>query len=188
MARPIQDFITILQNKSLRIQNMWEAEVVTGFTDVDAKMKNITFYIEDFSAPGRKQETVDVAFKGYPLKVPSKMTMTQEHSMIFRCDVNGDNRRLFLKWLNYVTAANISQGSFFGGEKRIPINSNMRLRCLANDMVTIVETYKIFGCIPTEVGEMKMSNTETGIATFEVKMASQYWEVESATGDFPAQK
>ena len=75
MARPILDFINILQQRGMRIQNMWEAEIVTGYSDIDAKLKNITFFIEDFTAPARKQEVVDIAFKGYPLKVPSKMTI-----------------------------------------------------------------------------------------------------------------
>lgn len=188
MARPIQDFINILQNKGLRIQNMWEAEITTGYSDVDEKMKNITFYIEDFSAPNRKQETVAVPFKGYPLNVPSKISMETEHTLKVRCDVNGDTRRLFLKWMNYITAANISQGSYFGGEKRIPKNSVMRLKCLAGDMKTVLETYKIYGCLPTSVGDMTMSNSEAAVATFEAKITSQYWEVESATGDFPEQK
>jgi hypothetical protein len=188
MARPIQDFITILQNKALRTQNMWEAEISTGYSDVDEKMKNITFFLEDFSAPNRKQETVAVNFKGYPLNVPSKITMENEHALTVRCDVNGDMRRLFLKWMNYVSAANISQGSFFGGEKRIPKNAIMRIRCLGMDMKTVLETYKIYGCLPTQVGDMKMSNTEAAVVTFEVKVTSQYWEVESATGDFPEQK
>jgi hypothetical protein len=189
MARPISEFISVLQNKGMRIQNMWEAEITTGYSDVDAKFKNITFYIEGFTAPARQQETVSVAFKGYPLNVPSKITMTTEHALKVRCDIYGDTRRLFLKWMNYISAANISQGSFFGGEKRIPRNAIMRLKCLAGDMTTVLETIKIYGCIPTSVGDLEMSNTtEVGIATFDVKIVSQYWEVESTTGDFPEQK
>lgn len=188
MARPIQDFITLLQQRGMRIQNMWEAEISTGYSDVDEKLKNITFFIEEFNAPSRTQETVAVAFKGYPLNVPSKMVMETSHTLKIRCDVNGDTRRLFLKWMNYISAANISQGSFFGGEKRIPKNAVMRLKCLAGDMKTVLETYKIYGCIPSSVGDMSMSNTEAAIATFELKITSQYWEVESATGDFPEQK
>jgi hypothetical protein len=90
--------------------------------------------------------------------------------------------------MNYVTDANVAQGSFFGGEKRIPKNAVIRMRMLAGDMVTVLETYKIFGVIPIEVGDMAMSNTEANLAVFDVKFKSQYWEVESATGDFPEQK
>lgn len=188
MARPLQDWITILQNKAVRITNMWEADVTTGYSDVDAKLSNFTLYAESFTIPSRTQVTVEVPYKGYPLNVPSLMTMGQDHNVTIRCDVNGDQRRLFLKWMNYVTDANIAQGSYFGGEKRIPRAAYIRMRMLATDMETIVETYKIFGCIPTEVGEMKMSNTEANVATFDLKFKSQYWEVESATGDFPEQK
>ena len=187
MALPIQSFINTLQNKGMRITNMWEATISTGYSDIDAKFKNITFFIDGFTAPARKQDTVPIAFKGYPLNVPSKMTMTTDHKLSVRCDVNGDVRRLFLRWMYYVTDAGISHGSFFGGEKRIPKNSVMRLNCLADDMVTVLETYKIYGCIPTSVGDLAMSNTEANLAMFDVSVVSQYWEVEQAIGDFPAQ-
>ena len=188
MAKPLQDFINVLQNKGMRISNMWEIEVNTGYSDVDAKLKNITMYAEGFDVPTRSQACVDVFFKGYPLKIPSKIEMAQEHGTTIRCDANGDTRRLFLKWMNYVTDAAISQGSYFGGEKRIPKNSFIRVKLLAGDMVTVLETYKIYGCIPTKVGDLKMTHNEANLVTFEVSFSSQYWEVESAKGDFPEQK
>lgn len=188
MARALNEFINILQNKGMRIQNMWEIELITGYSEIDEKMKNVTFYADGFDIPSRTQDTVPVPFKGYELNVPSKMSMTNEHSLKIRCDVNGDLRRTFLKWMNYVTDANIAQGSYFGGEKRIPKNANIRVKLLAGDMETVVETYKLYGCIPLSVGDMSMSNSEAGVVTFDVKIRSQYWEVESAKGEFPEQK
>ena len=188
MAKALNEFINILQNKGMRIQNMWEVDITTGYSDVDTKLKNVTFYAEGFDIPTRTQDTVVVPYKGYELNVPSKMTMSNEHSMSIRCDVNGDLRRTFLKWMNYITDANIGQGSFFGGDKRIPKSANIRVKLLAGDMKTVVETYKLYGCIPLSVGDMKMSNSDANIVTFDVKIRSQYWEIESATGDFPEQK
>lgn len=188
MARPLQDFINLLSNKAIRISNAWELSISSGYADVDRKLSDITLYADGFTIPDRSQELVEVKYKGYPLLVPSLMTMKNDHSMTVRCDVNGDIRRVFLKWMNYVTDASVATGSFFGGEKRIPKNAFIRMRLLAGDMVSVVETYKLYGCIPKKVGELKMSNTEAAVVTFDVEFGSQYWEVESTTGDFPAQK
>lgn len=188
MARPLQTFINLLQNKGIRTQNMWEVDASSGYSDVDSKLGNLTLYASEFAVPERKQEVTEIPFKGYPLLIPTKMTMGNTHSMDVRCDVNGDIRRVFLKWMNYITAANISQGSYFGGEKRIPKNSIIRMKMLAGDMETVVETYKLYGIFVEKVGDLKMSNIEAGVATFNVEFRSQYWEIESATGDFPEQK
>lgn len=188
MARPLIDFLTKLQNKAVRTTNMWELEITTGYKDVDDKLKDVTLWASGFNAPKRSQKFADVHFKGYKLNVPTNIDMDQEHSMDVRCDVNGDIRRVFLKWQNYITNMNIAQGSTFGGEKRISKTATIRLKMLGMDMSTVVETIKLYGCGIEDVGEMVFKQEGADVTSFQVKFKSQYWETESTVGDFPEQK
>jgi len=42
----------------------------------------------------------------------------------------------------------------------------------------------LVGCIPSSVGDMSLSNEESALATFDVELTFQYFELEEATGTF----
>jgi hypothetical protein len=188
MARALINFINNVQNVGARVSNQWEMDVSTGYADVDDKLKDITMYASGFQTPSRTQNFGDVHFKGYPAKVPTHIIMQQEHTFNVRCDIQNNVHKLFLKWQNYVTDMSITNGSFLGGAKRIPKTSFVRLHMLAEDMETILTTYKLVGCSVSDVGALEMAAEGGTVVTFPVKLISQYWEVEKTTGDFQEQK
>ena len=69
--------------------------------------------------------------------VPTKMTMDQEHSMTVLDDVNGTNRRFFLRWLNKTMNADISGGSLFEGDRGVK-DTVIRLELFDKDNKTVI--------------------------------------------------
>jgi len=185
MAKTLQDFLNIVQKKGVRKQNQFQLEIITGFSDVDDALKDVTIWASSMEVPGRQQEYVDMPYQGYPLKIAGKFTMTQEHPFSIRTDASGDIRKAFLKWMSYVTNPAIGEGSNMGGDKRIPAGSYLRMKMLGEDMDTVVETYKLVGVGCADVGTLAMSNETADLATFDVSIVSQFWELEDNTGEFP---
>jgi len=184
MARSLQSFLNNIQKTGVRTQNMWELEVYSGYDDVDEALQDVTLYIQGFTAPNRTQEYADVPYKAYPIPVPTHMTMENEHSLTIRADINGNIRKAFMKWQSYMTDPAIGNGSVFGGDRRIPKNSYVRLHLLGADMETVVETYRIVGVSVANVGNLEVSNEAADVTTFEVGLRSVYWEIESTTDKF----
>lgn len=188
-SKPLSRFINEFQIGALRNATQWSMGITTGYDDVDQALLVIDMYADGFEVPTRTQKTAEVFFKGKKFLVPTVVEFQQEHTFNILCDANGNSHKTMLKWINYHTDSAISQGSFFGGEKRIPANSFIRFNMLAQDMKTVLQTYRLCGVIPGEVGPIKMSHKDNPeICTFEFKCNSQYWEVESSEGDFQEQK
>lgn len=182
MAKSLLNFLTEIQNQGVRTSNMFEIEISSGYPEVDMLLENITMWGKNFTLPKRTQEFADVNFKGYPIPVPTKMTMEREHTMTVNADAEGVIRRAFLLWQSMVTDPAISDGSLFAGDKRPPANSYIRIRLLDQDMENVTETYKMVGVSITDVNGYQLSNDDANVATFDVGFKSVYWEIESFSG------
>ena len=184
MSKSLQQFMTAMQTKGVRTQNLFQLEIITGYSDVDKVLEDFTIWAETAEVPGRQQEFADIPYQGYPFQIPTKMTMTQEHSFTVRSDAHGDIRKAFLKWMSYVSDPAISQGSILGGDKRIPVNASIRMFMMDSTMEKVLETYKLNGCGVMDVGTIAMTNADVAIATFDVNIKSQFWELQDNVGEF----
>lgn len=189
MAYALNTFLDKLSKDQLRTTNMWELQITTGYNDVDSIFKHITMYVDGFTAPSRSQEYVDVGFKGTTFPVPTVFRMQQDHTMTVRADVNGEIRRACLAWQAKTCDPDIEGGSVLGGDRRLNTNSVVRLQLLDDDMNKVAEVYKLIGVKVANVGEMSMSNNDGNLATFELSLKSNYWQVETAAnGAFKTQR
>lgn len=184
MAKSLQDFLNAVQTKGVRKTNQFQLEFSTGYSDVDNALENATVWATTAEVPGRTIEYIDLPYQGFITKVAGTVTMEQEHNLSIRVDNAGDIRKAFLKWQNYVANMAIGQGSNLGGNKQIPTSSFVRMKMLADDMQTVVETYKLVGVGCSVVGPMAFTNEGVEIMTFDVTLVSQYNEIEDNTGDF----
>ena len=180
MAKSLLNFLTEIQNQGVRTSNMFEIEISSGYPEVDMLLENVTMWGKNFTLPNRAQEYADVNFKGYPIPIPTKMTMEREHTLSVIADADGILRRAFLLWQGMVTDPAISDGSLFAGDKRPPANSFIRIRLLDQDMETVSETYKMVGIGVSQVGGYQVSNDDANVSTFDVQFKSVYWEIESS--------
>lgn len=184
MAKTLQDFMTTIQEKGVRTQNLFQLEIISQYNDVDGVLEDITIWADNAEVPGRTQDFAEIAYQGYPFQVPTQMTMTNEHSFTIRCDAKGDIRKAFLKWMNYVSNSKLGEGSMLEGEKKLRTESSIRMYLMDHDMSTVLETYRLIGVLPMEVGGIEMTNSAQDIATFDVTLKSQYWELVENAGAF----
>ena len=177
-TKSLQDFYTVLKTDGVRLQNQFQLFVSTPFADVNAALENITLFADSANVPGREQKFAELSYMGYPFKVPTNIVMTQELTLDVRCDANILIRNAFLKWQSYISNPDIEGGSNLQGDKRIPTNSYIRLRLMDAKFEQAINTYKLFGAFPTNVGDFQVSNTSTEIATFQCNFVYQYWNIE----------
>lgn len=180
MAIAVNQFLDKLTTNQVRTTNMFEMEVSSGYSDVDAVLKDITMYGQGFQLPSRTQNYADVGFKGFMVPVPTNLVFEQDHTITVNADANGDFRRAFLAWAAKVADPDIEGGSVFAGDRRVNNSSIIRIRLLDNDMTSVAETYKMVGVKIASVGQMQVSNNDANISTFDVTFKSIYWSIESA--------
>lgn len=181
MAKALVQFLNQLSTNQVRTQNMFEMFVTSGYDDVDAVLENITMYGTGFTLPNRTLEHTEIAFKGYPVPVPTVTKMEQDHSLTVNADANGEIRRAFLAWQGHCSDPAISEGSVFTGDRRVNTNGIIRIQLLDNDMMTVSETYKMIGVRIASVGGLAVSNSDSSVSTFEVGFKSIYWEIEQGS-------
>jgi len=160
---------------------MFELYITSGYSDVDAVLKDITMYGQGFEIPSRTTSYADVSFKGYAFPIPTNQQMTNEHSMTVNADANGEIRRAFLAWQSKTWDPDIEGGSILKGDRRLNTGSIMRINLLDNDMETISESYKLVGVRIADVGALTVSNTEASVSTFTVSFRSTYWQIEKGS-------
>lgn len=190
---PLNVFLTKMSTNQVRTANLFELEIsIPSYPDIQTIFNdlNITMYAEGFELPSRTLNFTEVAYKGYPVPIATTTTMTQEHSLTIRADMNGELRRAFLAWQAETSNPAISDGSIFEGDRRIREQDTVKLHLIGNDMRESIETYVLYGVKVAEVGALSMSNnTSPGVATFSVSLKSIYWEIlESKEGKLTRQK
>lgn len=188
MAQPLNAFLTKLSTNQMRTANMFELSFTFDGT-LDSEIANVfaelppTMYCEGFELPDRTTQFAEVAYKGYPVPVPTITTMGQTHQITVRADVDGSIRRAFLALQSATCDMDIGGDSVFEGNRRLDGTGiiNISLSLLGNDMSTIVETYKLHHVRVENVGAISMSNSASpGIVTFPVSFKSVYWSLEEA--------
>ena len=107
--------------------------------------------------------------------------MEQEHTMTVKCDVNGEYRRAFLAWMDYVMDADIEGGSVFAGDRGVNEKSIIRIYLFAKDNETVNEVYKFYNVRISNVGSVNLTYDGGDVATFDVTFKSTYWTIERAT-------
>lgn len=182
MAHSLQEFLNAANSNTIRANNQFELSITSGYNDIDKVLETATMFGQNISIPDRGTEFASVSYKGYemPNLVPTRMTMTNEHTMTVIADVNGSYRRAFLAWQGKVINPDISGGSVFEGDRGINQNSIVRVMLFDKDNKTVIETYKFFNVKIKSVGAISLQYDGGDKATFDVTFISTYWEIESA--------
>ena len=181
MAHSLQEFLLAATSDTIRNTNTFEIEASSGYDDVDSVIEKVTLFGQSITVPERGIEYANVSFKGYeiPNLVPVRLTMGNEITMQVIADINGEHRRLFLRWMNHVMNAAISDGSLFEGNRGVNEKSIIRIRLFDKFNKDIVETYRFYNVAITNVGSIQLDYNGGDKATFEVQFKSSYWEIEN---------
>ena len=161
-------------------QSMWYIEPVNV---PEQDLNYMQIYGQGFELPERTNETADVQYRAYPIPVPTTLKMGQDHNITLNCDVHQKLRRGFLNWQARAIDPRISlQQTSFAADRRPTAGvgaSGLRLFLLAPDMMTSEMVVRIYGVRVTSVGTLGLSNTDGGVATFQVGFKSVYWEIDT---------
>ena len=181
MANSVQQFLQAATSDTIRNTNTFEIEATSGYDDIDAIIQKITMFGQNITIPERGIEYSPVSFKGYeiPNLVPSRLTMGNEVTMSVIADINGEHRRLFLRWMNKVMNADIEGGSLFEGYRGINEKSSIRIRLFDKYNKDIVETYRFYNVAITSVGSISLDYNGGDVAKFDVQFKSSYWQIEN---------
>ena len=109
MAHSLQEFLQAATSDTIRNTNTFEIECSSGYDDIDAVIEKVTLFGQNITIPERGIEYSPVSYKGYevPNLVPTRLTMGNEITMQVIADIDGEHRRLFLRWMNKVMNADI---------------------------------------------------------------------------------
>ena len=191
MAHPLSEFLQAATSDTIRCNNTFEIEASSGYSDVDSIIQKVTLFGQNITIPERSVEYSPVSFKGYevPNLVPNRMVMQNDHTMSVLADINGEHRRLFLRWMNHVMNADIEGGSLFEGYRGVNEKSTIRIRLFDKYNKDVVETYKFWNVAIKSVGSIQLDYNGGEAAKFEVGFVSSFWQIENPKeGAFKDQK
>lgn len=169
-------------------QTMWYIEAVNT---KEPDLEHMQIYGQGFELPERTNETAEVSYRAYPIPVPTTLKMGQDHNITLNADVHQKLRRGFLNWQARAIDPRITnQTTSFAADRRPTAGvgaSGLRLYLLAPDMKSSEMIVRIYGVRVTSVGSLALSNTDGGIATFQVSFKSVYWEMEPSFNNIYAE-
>ena len=190
--KSLQDFYGELSEVGLRLQHQFQIQFAPGpeiqFSNSDfvKVLENVSYYAESSSIPGRTQNTVQVPYLGFNFKLPTNVQFEESINVNLRCDTGKSGigsimRNALIDWANYHSKIDRTIGiadglSNGGGSKRIP-TSSVYMHLLNQELNTIIETYKLVGVIPGNIGAMSLANGSSDVSTFELSLIYQYFTV-----------
>lgn len=182
MAHTLQDFLNAATGDTIRCTNQYELEATSGYSDIDAILGGVMLYGQSATIPKRNINYAAVSYKGYevPNLVPTNIDMTKDFSFDVLEDVNGQNRRAFLMWMNKVMNFDIEGGSLFEGDRGVNPKSLIRLRLFDKDNKTVIQTYKFWNVHIKDVGELSLTYEGGSAGKFTVQAVCSYWTLEES--------
>lgn len=182
MAHSIQEFLQRATADTIRCTNQYEVEATSGYQEIDAILENVMLYGQSATIPKRSVNYAPVSYKGYevPNLVPTNIDMTKEFSFEVLDDVNGENRRAFMMWMNKVMNFDIDGGSVFEGDRGVNEKSVIRLRLFDKDNKTVCQTYKFYNVHIKEVTETSLTYSGGEASKFTVNAVCSYWTLEES--------
>ena len=185
-VKNLQNFYNVLKTQGVRLTHQYQLNFTIGNNAglpsiVNEQFDDITVWAEGSIVPGREQNTTEMFYLGYPMVIPTNMTMTRELPLTIRAQNDMSLHTAMLAWKATISDPDIENGATGGGDKTLR-DVRARMDLLDDQMQTIVASYELVGIYPTLVGDIEFSNTDPDIATFEASFAFQYWRVAELDG------
>ena len=139
------------------------------------ELKNIQFYVNTTTLPGKSLERADVFHFGFNFKKPSRLIYTDTIAVDMRVDSDLEVHKAVSAWMD--TFYNIGEGG--AGERTLPLY-NLKLYVLDKDL-NVVEGSKtiiLSGVYPSNVGDINLTHEGSAVAIAPVEFTYQYWYYE----------
>jgi hypothetical protein len=145
-------------------------------------LSDITIWADGASIPSKTQNTTEIMYLGYPLVVPTNMTMSQDLQLNIKCDADMFLHGAFVKLADNHSNPLVNENELgnFGGTKSVNDKDVKGVLSLYDEEFNNVQmNYYLHGIMVTDVGEVAFSNGTPDIATFSVSFKYQYWSSEN---------
>lgn len=188
MARSTAEFYQRITQEALQHQNEFEIRFVLNSvpSGVNDALDDIQLYAQGATVPGVTQNTADISYRGVTFHVPTNIEFSGEYTLTLRSDAAHRIRGAILAWKNSISALNIGGNPIApGGNKRIGDNQ-IEIDLLDPGSMTPLTTYRLWGVIPTNAGEIEMSNEGAEPVTFDFSMTYQFFTTEISGEGVPS--
>ncbi|WVX87456.1 tail tube [Vibrio phage EniLVp02] len=163
MALNIDGIRNAFENGDFARPNLFEVEI--PFLG-----RNFKFKCKGASIPPGLVEAVIVSYQNRKVKVAGDRTY-EEWTLTVYLDTDHETRQQFIDWQAQAAAL----GKEIYGEIPEAYKKNGLVRQYDRQGEETA-VYNIYGCFPTNVGEVQMNwDTNNEVATFEVTLAFDYW-------------
>lgn len=177
----LNEFYNEMKQTGLRFAYEFQISVNEGSTNRIDGLEKLQFFATAASVPGRTLESADVPYQGMTLRVPNNVTFNSPWAVTVRCDLDMVVRKAIEKWQQEY--ADLKMGG--GGDKKIP-SYTAHVDLLGHDLKIMSnkteakfgntgKTYVLMGIYPESYDDITLDTSDTGIATFGVNFAYQYW-------------
>ena len=191
--KSLADFYGEIATTGLRLQHQFQLQffpsdaarqVIVGQAGNDAAdaLANVSYWTEGTTIPGVELAQAEIKYLGTAMVIPTTTTFGKTITVSLRCDAKSLIRNSLLAWRNFHSNINLGMNqqldiaSSGGGNKKIPASS-AKLNLYNDDLSAIVESYKLFGVFPTNVGPMTIDQTASEVAKFDLTLMFQYFQV-----------
>jgi len=138
-------------------------------------LKDVGFYVNTTTLPGKSLERADIFHFGFNFKKPSRVIYTDTIAVDMRVDADLELHKAVSDWMD--TFYNLAEGG--SGERGLPLY-NLKLYILDKDL-NIVEGSKtiiLVGAYPSNIGDINLTHEGSAVAIVPVEFTYQYWYYE----------
>jgi hypothetical protein len=141
-----------------------------------AEFDLITALCRSTSMPPKSHETIDVYYRGLPMKIDGRATF-DTWTVTFLSDEGQQLRNAFMTWME--VAYNVSQ---LENKSHVTYKKDNVLVHKLQSNKKIVSTVNFFGLWPTQVGEVELNQEGGSVETFEVTFTYDFWLMDNEVG------
>ena len=175
MASQLQDFYQSIIKNGVRYNYQYKMNLLIDDATLQQSLKDLVFYAQSSTIPGKTVQASDLAFLGSTFKCPSSFSLSHEIRLRINCDENMVIREAFEK-LNDQFSSFINGGT---GDMTLPgeDTNKITLDLYSSDLSSIIKSYDLKGIWVSSLTDIEQSQGGTEITTFEATVIYQWFEV-----------
>lgn len=175
-VKPASQLYNILEKEGLRVTGQYQISIIGApiAESILKEINNLTFFATGSELPSRTQNFAQMYYLGYEFQQATNMTWSNELTMTINCDAFLKLRDALLFWEGITTNPYIKNGAKGDGIKTAS-PAMVLIDLFDQTMTQCVETYVLYGAVPSNIGTMTLSNNGDGIAMFDCGFKYQFW-------------
>ncbi|HPM74208.1 MAG TPA: hypothetical protein PLA71_00635 [Saccharofermentans sp.] len=168
-VRKLSEFYNNLVQNGVQFKNHFQI-TIEPISDKFGDNNRFTFHAQGGPIPAATLNPAPLQFFGMTFNLPNNLTFSGSWSTEVVCDAELKIRDIVDEWMDEF--ADLKKSG--GGNKKIPAYKAY-IDVLDMTLEKITKSYVMVGIWPTSPGEITLSHTDTGVATFTLGIQYQYF-------------